>query len=286
MRGSLQTIREPMDDFSQLRELVRSSEKIVVISGAGISVSAGCELKLFLPLRIFGNPNRPRSTALYSSSGEMISFHSTVRGMCERLYSDLTEPSHFHKVMDELARTRLYFRHYTQNVDCVERLLPDLDAKTIRLYGRVDQARCGICNWKPYLFQGSDLLYCQRCLQRSQARILKGKRSLTIGRLRLNVLLYGEPHPDDKEILEAAKYDLRICPELVLIVGTKLRIPGAKSIAADFCYAARSVGGASFWISKEEPASDVKSYLSGPITELPTRDQSICEIRALNFYIG
>jgi hypothetical protein len=41
MRGSLQTMREPVDDFSRLRGLVRSSEKIVVISGAGISVSAG-----------------------------------------------------------------------------------------------------------------------------------------------------------------------------------------------------------------------------------------------------
>ena len=45
IRGSLQTPREPVDDFGRLRELVRSSEKIVVISGAGISVSAGCELK-------------------------------------------------------------------------------------------------------------------------------------------------------------------------------------------------------------------------------------------------
>ena len=42
----LQTIREPVDDFSRLRELVRSSEKIIVISGAGISVSTGYELKL------------------------------------------------------------------------------------------------------------------------------------------------------------------------------------------------------------------------------------------------
>lgn len=55
------------------------------------------------------------------------------------------------------------------------------------------------------------------------------------------------------------KHDLRICPELVLIVGTKLAIPGARSIAADFCDAARSVGGASFWISKEEPMWSVKS---------------------------
>lgn len=76
--------------------------------------------------------------------------------------------------------------------------------------------------------------------------MLKGKRSLKIGRLRPNVLLYGEPHPDDKEILETAKHNLRICPELVLIISTKLAIPSARSIAADFCDATRSVGGASF----------------------------------------
>ena len=72
-------------------------------------------------------------------------------------------------------------------------------------------------------------------------------------------MLAKKPHPDDKEILETARHDLRICPELVLIVGTKLAIPGARSIAADFCHAARSVGGASFWISKEEPMWSVKS---------------------------
>lgn len=48
MRGALQTIREPVDDFGRLKDLIRSSEKIVVISGAGVSVSAGCELKLVL----------------------------------------------------------------------------------------------------------------------------------------------------------------------------------------------------------------------------------------------
>jgi NAD-dependent SIR2 family protein deacetylase len=77
---------------------------------------------------------------------------------------------------------------------------------------------------KLYLFQGSDSLYYQRCLQRNEARTLQGKRLLKVGRLRPNVLLYSEPHPDDKEILEVAKHNLRICPELVLIVGTKLGI--------------------------------------------------------------
>lgn len=152
MRGSLQAIREPMDGFSRLRELVRSSKKIVVISVAGISASA--DFPTFADMQKSKQTSFDRS--LYSPSGEMISFHPTFRGMCERLHSDLTESSHFHKVMDELGRTRPHFWHYTQNIDCVERLLPDLDAKTIRLHGRVDQARCGICNWvcdyKPYLF--------------------------------------------------------------------------------------------------------------------------------------
>jgi NAD-dependent SIR2 family protein deacetylase len=88
---------------------------------------------------------------------------------------------------------------------------------------------------------------------------LKGQRSLNIGKLRPDVLLYGEPPPDEQEILETAEDGLRICPDLVLIVGTKLKIPGARSIAANFCHAARSRGGASFWISKEEPVSSLKA---------------------------
>jgi hypothetical protein len=57
MRVSLQTMRPPVDDLSRLRELIRSCEKIVVISGAGVSVSTGCELKLIseilLPMLIY-----------------------------------------------------------------------------------------------------------------------------------------------------------------------------------------------------------------------------------------
>jgi NAD-dependent SIR2 family protein deacetylase len=76
--------------------------------------------------------------SLCSSFDEIIRFYSIVCDMSERLYSDLAEPSPFYKVMDKLARACLYFRHYTQNINYVERLLPDLDATTIRLYSRVD----------------------------------------------------------------------------------------------------------------------------------------------------
>ena len=45
--GKAETLQEtptPKDGFIQVQELLRSSEKIVVISGAGISANAGCRL--------------------------------------------------------------------------------------------------------------------------------------------------------------------------------------------------------------------------------------------------
>lgn len=59
------------------------------------------------------------------------------------------------------------------------------------------------------------------------------------------MLLYGEPDPYDTEILEAVEDDLELCPDLVLVVGTKLEIPGALSIATSF--------GVTVWMSKEVP---------------------------------
>jgi NAD-dependent histone deacetylase SIR2 len=60
------------------------------------------------------------------------------------------------------------------------------------------------------------------------------------------VVLYGEPHPNSKEITEAVQSDLRAHPDLVLVVGTKLKAPGARSIAARSCQAGGSAGGATF----------------------------------------
>jgi NAD-dependent SIR2 family protein deacetylase len=45
---------------------------------------------------------------------------------------------------------------------------------------------------------------------------VEGKRLLSICRLRPDVVLHGEPYPDDKEIMEAVEDKLRACPGLVL----------------------------------------------------------------------
>ncbi|KAM0144026.1 hypothetical protein ACHAO1_000305 [Botrytis cinerea] len=227
-----------MDGFSRLRELVRSSKKIVVISVAGISANA--DFPTFADMQKSKQTSFDRS--LYSPSGEMISFHPTFRGMLWTSLGGLALIfGTIHRILIALSACYLIStpRRYASMVELIK---PDVGyatgfVTTSHIYFKVP-----IC----HTVKGA----CKEA---------RPERSLTIGRLRPNVLLYGEPHPDDKEILEAAKHGLRICPVLVLIVSTKLRIPGAKSIAADFCHAARSVDGASFWISKEEPALNVKS---------------------------
>jgi len=71
--------------------------------------------------------------------------------------------------------------------------------------------------------------------------------------------LYGQPHPDDKEILEAIKDAMKTVPDLLLVVGTKLKIPGALSIAKSISHATRSSGGVAVWISKEEPSPKARN---------------------------
>ncbi|KAH9205222.1 DHS-like NAD/FAD-binding domain-containing protein [Leptodontidium sp. 2 PMI_412] len=200
--------------------------------------------------------------SLYSSSVEATQFHSTVCSMFAHTKSDLCQPTPFHKTMATLAQEHKLTLHITQNVDCVEQRLPDLDAKTIRLHGRVDQMRCQKCNWvgafQPRLFQGADLPSCPRCVERSQARASQGKRILNPGGLRPDVLLYGESHPDDTGILQTIQSCLETGPDLVLVVGTTVKVPGCLSIVTDFCRATRSRGGVAVWISKEEPLSRVR----------------------------
>ncbi|KAH7408980.1 hypothetical protein BKA64DRAFT_639299 [Cadophora sp. MPI-SDFR-AT-0126] len=134
-----------------------------------------------------------------------------------------------------LARTR---------IPAPDRLirLPDLNAKTIRLHGQVDQIRCRKCNG---------------CMERNQARASQGKRILNLGGLRHDVLLYSEPHPDTG-ILQTIQSCLEAGPDLVFVVGTTLKVLGSLSIATSFCRATQSVGGTAVWVSKEEPLSRVR----------------------------
>ncbi len=200
----------------------------------------------------------PLDRSLYFFSQDIRRFHSTILKLFEHLQSDSCMPTPFHRLMDSLAHEQRLLHHITQNFDCVEQRLPALEAKTVRLYGRLDQMRCQKCNQvrrlMPELLQHTDLPGCQECMERSRARSSIGKRPLSIGRLKPDVLLCGEPHPDDNEIVQAVEHNMAMRPDLVLVVGTRLERDGPRSMVTRLCKAARRSGGVTVWISKEEPA--------------------------------
>ena len=72
---------------------------------------------------------------------------------------------------------------------------------------------------------------------------MMGKRRRGIGRLRPNVVLYGEENPKGDIIGEVAEQDLGTGPEIVFVVGTALKVPGATRLATELCCAAKTQGG-------------------------------------------
>jgi len=158
-----------------------------------------------------------------------------------------------------LARDGRLLRHYTQNVDFIERQLTGLREKTVHLHGRIDRAVCQYCSWSGPLptdqFVGPDAPLCQQCEAIALERVLRGKRRSGVGRIRPNVLLYGEENPNSTDIGKLTAQDLRKAPDLVIVVGTSLKVPGARRLAKELCRATKASGGTTAWINKEAAPS-------------------------------
>lgn len=192
--------------------------------------------------------------AFFQSPTEQSQLNSFTNSIYTHTSSTTFQPSETHVWMDRLAQQGRLMRHYTQNIDRIEYFLPSLDSKTVRLHGRVDRARCARCNWtcdiEPTAFQ-SKAMGCEGpCLSRQQARELRGKRSIGVGLLRPDVLLYGGMNPAEEEIFTCLEEDIRRRPDLVIVVGTRLLIPSARDLAKGLCDRTLETGGKTVWVNK------------------------------------
>lgn len=180
----------------------------------------------------------------YDSAEATERFHTLIRDLSRR--SANARPTKFHGFLDRLAGEGRLLRHYTQNINCIERHLANLSEKTVQLHGRTDEAKCQSCGWIVPLtmdmFHGADLPDCRRCRELSFERIYRGKRALGIGRMRQNIVLYGEEHPYSDRISQFARSDLRKGPDVILVAGTGLKVPGARTLVRELCGAAKAWG--------------------------------------------
>ncbi|PSR89001.1 hypothetical protein PHLCEN_2v4963 [Hermanssonia centrifuga] len=151
--------------------------------------------------------------------------------------------------------------------------LPSPPAETPRcipLHGTLQNMHCQIClhsfpleNYLDDLNAGT-FPVCPECSQMEEARQAVGKRSRGIGKLRPSVVLYNELHKDGEEVGEVVERDLignskgkgRAGADLLIVVGTSLRVPGTKRMVREFSKAVHLRSSA----SQPEPTSSSTSY--------------------------
>ncbi|KAI0875931.1 DHS-like NAD/FAD-binding domain-containing protein [Hypoxylon argillaceum] len=151
-------------------------------------------------------------------------------------------------------------------------LSPDKGVECVYLHGSLHSLRCFVCgklcDWDEDDRESRTLSgeqpECPHCAGATAARQEKGKRALGIGKLRPDIVLYGEEHPQSDLISPIVQHDLAAGPDLLLVLGTSLRVHGLKVMVKEFAKAVHKKGGKVVFINFTKPSEsawgDVLDY--------------------------
>ncbi|ORY62101.1 DHS-like NAD/FAD-binding domain-containing protein, partial [Pseudomassariella vexata] len=242
--------------LDRLTSTLRKKKKIVIVAGAGISVSAGIpdfrsEDGLFKTLRtghkLKASGKQLFDASVYKHDASTESFHNMVRELSHQTKN--AKPTPFHHMIASIAEEGRLMRLYSQNVDGIDSSMAPLSTKiplnkkgpwpkTIQLHGSLEKMVCSKCgdisNFDASLFDGPEAPLCKGCEETEHVRISHaGKRSHGIGRLRPRMVLYNEYNPDEDAIVNVVKADMRSRPDALIVVGTSMKIPGVRQIVKD-----------------------------------------------------
>jgi len=76
-----------------------------------------------------------------------------------------------------------------------------------------------------------------------------------MGFIRPNILFYSEDNYNGVKIGKIVLKDLQKAPNILIIAGTSLKVPGAKRLVKDFCHATKAYGKTIVWINIEAAPS-------------------------------
>jgi NAD-dependent histone deacetylase SIR2 len=216
------------------------------------------------------------SSGLFSNPNTTSLFYTFIAELS--LACNKAQPTRTHHFIHKLERTGRLLRSYTQNVDGLERRLGlesggrgnGLKKKTTRnveLHGDLGRVRCVLCmtdypakeEWVG-MFQEGFAPDCPACAERckpsqtlqtgsllmepGESRVKRSARATTVGTLRPAIVLYDEPHPLGDDIGELQGFDLSRGPDILLIMGTSLKVHGLKRLVKDFAKAVHTPTGA------------------------------------------
>ncbi|CAI2163861.1 10963_t:CDS:2 [Funneliformis geosporum] len=263
---------------------IKNAKNVVVIAGAGISVSGGipdfrspdglfAEIMKQYPGVFSSGRDLFDGSRIFSSSRSITTFYKFMALLKQQVVNARVTATHRH--FAKLNNMNKLLRVYSQNVDNLEERagLPVNDChntrsseRIVKLHGEIDNVWCNICH-KTFPFS-SDVINafkdgippeCQYCMEQAEKARISGKRirKTRIAMLpRPNILLYNDfERTVGEEIGRIAHHDQRKA-DCLLIMGTSLKVSGCKSLVKDFSKAVHSRGGKVIFVNTTEVTSN------------------------------
>ncbi|CAE6489535.1 unnamed protein product [Rhizoctonia solani] len=248
---------------------VAKAKRIVVVTGAGISCSSG--IPDFRSTDGLYNLVKERypdvvikgrdlfDAALFRDPMSAAVFYTFMAELKTQI--DSAHPAPVHDFLAMLDDKGKLLRSYTQNIDGLEERAglgtQDLNAaatgnagqrtKNVQLHGDIHRVRCTLCS-ASYpcspdhiaAFRTGTPPDCPECIARSDARTARSARALKCGTLRPAIVLYDEPHPLGDHIGAVQTSDLGKRPDLLIVMGTSLKVHGLRLLVKSFAKAVHS----------------------------------------------
>ena len=203
-----------LDDAVQL---IRSSQRILVLTGAGISVSCGIpdfRSKEGIYSRLHVDfPDLPDPTAMF----DIHYFRRNPRPFfqfAKEIYPGQFEPSLGHRFIAHLEQQGKLLRNYTQNIDTLEQVAGI--QRVVQCHGSFATASCCVCKHRVDCDDVRDDIFaqriprCPRCPAEDEMAILKP-----------DIVFFGENLPDHFHEQMAADKD---AVDLLIVIGSSLKV--------------------------------------------------------------
>ncbi|RKF59836.1 putative hst3 protein [Erysiphe neolycopersici] len=139
--------------------------------------------------------------------------------------------------------------------------------EAVLLHGSLGSLRCEVCSqlcdWdkddRIAITSRGTAPECPHCAANNSKRRGGGRRALTVGRLRPDIVLYGEEHPNSSLISPLITHDLKLGPDMLLVMGTSLKVHGLKIMIKEFAKAVHSRGGKVVFVNQTRPSESIWS---------------------------
>lgn len=269
---------------------IYKARKTSLLTGAGISCNAGIPdfrsedglyniIKEKYPTAFIKGQDL-FDISLFRNNTTLSIFCTFMEGLYT--YSLQAKATETHRFIKTLKDRNKLLRCYTQNIDSLEKSLNlncgidsaefselshglgksfrqtwnDLDV--VQLHGNLQKLLCTQClthyEWTEEtqaMLKDGENPECQNCHLKYQERLYSGKRLTgNIGILRPDIVLYGENHPQSEILSRGLNLDMAMKCDMVLIMGTSLKVDGVKRLVRSMCKNVQARGGKVIFVNK------------------------------------